>query len=113
MPPPSKLSIRTSSVQRLLKEEDSYHKELEQQESRIQKLEKENLGENAEFQLNQERKALEQTQAVFPPLKKRLEDAVAQLHEQLAEAHGSGSATSDEILKANEALVSAKPVLST
>lgn len=54
MAPPSKLSIATSSVQRLLQEESSYHKELEQQEGRVSKLQKDNSGENAEYLLRQE-----------------------------------------------------------
>lgn len=55
MPPPSQLAIATSSVQRLVKEEASYHKELTQQEARIAKLENEvNSDENAEYQLKQE-----------------------------------------------------------
>lgn len=54
MPAPSKLAIATSSVTRLLKEEASYHKELEQQEARIKKAEQNTEGENAEFQMNQE-----------------------------------------------------------
>lgn len=39
MPPPSQLAIATSSVNRLLKEEDSYHKELAKQEADIKTLE--------------------------------------------------------------------------
>jgi tubulin-specific chaperone A len=55
MPPPSQLSIATSSVQRLVKEEASYHKELQQQVSRIAKLEAERSSdENAEYSLKQE-----------------------------------------------------------
>jgi tubulin-specific chaperone A len=55
MPPPSQLSIVTSSVQRLIKEEASYHKELEKQQARLQNLEANPDGdENAEFQLKQE-----------------------------------------------------------
>lgn len=54
MAPPSRLAIATSAVQRLLKEESSYHKEQEQQESRIVRLEKDNTGENADYLLKQE-----------------------------------------------------------
>jgi hypothetical protein len=55
MPPPSQLSIATSSVQRLVKEEASYHKELEKQQARLQSLEANPDGdENAEYQLKQE-----------------------------------------------------------
>jgi tubulin-specific chaperone A len=55
MPPPSPLAIATSSVNRLIKEEASYHKELKSQEARLANLEgstKED--ENAEYQLKQE-----------------------------------------------------------
>jgi tubulin-specific chaperone A len=54
MAPPSKLAVATSSVRRLVKEEASYHKELEQQEARIKKLEADMSDENAEYQLKQE-----------------------------------------------------------
>lgn len=54
MPPPTKLAVATSSVLRLVKEEASYHKELEQQASRIKKLEQGSEDENAEYQLKQE-----------------------------------------------------------
>lgn len=55
MPPPSQLSIATSSVQRLVKEEASYHKELEKQLARLHNLKTNPDGdENAEFQLKQE-----------------------------------------------------------
>jgi hypothetical protein len=61
MPPPTPLSIATSSLKRLIKEEASYHKEQTQQEAAIAKLEsqsedKENEGEegNREFTLGQQ-----------------------------------------------------------
>ena len=54
MAPPSKLAIATSAVQRLVKEEASYHKELKQQEARIEKLESSGGGDNSEYQLKQE-----------------------------------------------------------
>jgi hypothetical protein len=55
MPPPSQLSIATSSVQRLVKEEASYHKELEKQQARLKNLETNpDEDENAEYQLRQE-----------------------------------------------------------
>lgn len=54
MAPPSKLAVATSSVVRLVKEEASYHKELEQQQARIKKLEGSTGDENAEYQLKQE-----------------------------------------------------------
>ena len=61
MPPPNPLSIATSSLARLIREEASYHKEQEQQEAAITTLEtqsedKENEGEegNREFTLTQQ-----------------------------------------------------------
>lgn len=54
MAPPSKLGVATSALLRLVKEEASYHKELEQQEARIAKLESSTGDENAEYQLKQE-----------------------------------------------------------
>lgn len=51
MPPPSALSIRTSSVIRLIKEEASYHKEAVAQEKVIEKLEKEG---GDEYELRQQ-----------------------------------------------------------
>lgn len=55
MPSPSQLSIATSSVQRLVKEEASYHRELSQQQSRLDLLlASKGEDENAEFQLKQE-----------------------------------------------------------
>jgi tubulin-specific chaperone A len=54
MAPPSKLAISTSVVLRLVKEEASYHKEMQQQEASIKKLESDKGDENAEFVLQQE-----------------------------------------------------------
>ena len=57
MAPPSPLSIATSSLQRLVKEEASYHRELQQQEQRVQRLEAETGPDedgNREYALNQE-----------------------------------------------------------
>ena len=54
MAPPSKLAIATSAVQRLVREEESYHEELEQQKIRIQILEETKDSEDAEYQVKQE-----------------------------------------------------------
>lgn len=56
MAPRSQLEIVTSSVTRLVKEEASYHRELEQQIERIKKLESNQDGddENKEFLAKQE-----------------------------------------------------------
>jgi tubulin-specific chaperone A len=55
MAPPSPLVIATGSVQRLVKEETSYHKELKNQEARLEKLvNSTEENENKEYQLKQE-----------------------------------------------------------
>ena len=55
MAPPSQLSIATSVLNRLVKEEKSYHQEAEHQEGRIAKLEQGSSNdENAEYTLRQE-----------------------------------------------------------
>ncbi len=58
MPSPSQLAIATSSVQRLIKEEASYYKELTKQEARLQQTERAqghgDADENADFTLRQE-----------------------------------------------------------
>lgn len=60
MPPPSQLAIATSSVNRLLKEEASYHKELADQEAQVKALEEkiksgqDNDDGNGEFMLKQQ-----------------------------------------------------------
>lgn len=58
MAPPSQLAIATSSINRLLKEETSYRTELNNQQSRLEKLLAGNGTnedvENTEFQLRQE-----------------------------------------------------------
>jgi tubulin-specific chaperone A len=63
MPAPSQLAIATSSLQRLAKEETSYHKELQMQQKSIDRLEKSQVEEtdedrgNHDFQLKQEVRA--------------------------------------------------------
>jgi hypothetical protein len=56
MPAPSQLAIATSVLNRLIKEEKSYHKELEQQNVKIAKLEagEDADNENAEFIIRQQ-----------------------------------------------------------
>jgi predicted RNase H-like nuclease (RuvC/YqgF family) len=55
MAPRSPLEIATASVQRLVKEEASYHRELQQQTERIKRLESETGDdENREYMLKQE-----------------------------------------------------------
>ncbi|MCJ1305018.1 hypothetical protein MMC08_007831 [Hypocenomyce scalaris] len=112
MPTPSPLAIATSSVLRLVKEEASYHKELQQQESRIQKIQSQDesaADENAWFQLKQERRAVEETKAVFPNLKERIKEAVGKVEERLETVKEDGKEGNvEEITKAKEAVAKAK-----
>ncbi|KAF2753748.1 putative tubulin-specific chaperone Rbl2 [Pseudovirgaria hyperparasitica] len=98
MPPPSKLAIATSSVNRLVKEELSYHKELEQQESSIKKLEDAN--------------ALEETKVMIPTVRNSIASAVAKLEQEMetAQEQDNSSAT-EEVTKAKEAVENAKASL--
>jgi tubulin-specific chaperone A len=48
MSPPSQLSIATSSLQRLIKEEASYHREMEMQQKSIDRLERREQDEEEE-----------------------------------------------------------------
>ncbi|KAF4968501.1 hypothetical protein FZEAL_10387 [Fusarium zealandicum] len=107
MPPPSQLAIATGSVNRLLKEEASYHKELEQQEAEVKGL-KDKIASgggdadgNATFMLKQ------QTKAVFEPLRQKIAAAVEKLEEQIAVTEGTG-AQEQELQQAKEALAKAK-----
>jgi len=112
MAPPSKLAIATSSVQRLVKEEASYHKEILQQESRIKKLEQPSEDENAEFQLKQEKQALAETKAVLPSMKKRIQDALEKLEAQLeANKEIGGDANTEEVTKAKDIVAKAKEAI--
>ncbi|KAH9902122.1 tubulin binding cofactor A [Xylariomycetidae sp. FL2044] len=114
MPAPSPLAIATSAVQRLVKEEKSYEKELAQQGERVSKLEAQikdgsaPAGSNAEYMLKQEQKAMDETKAVFLPLGERIEQAVQRLEEQIATAEseneGKGGTADDELEKAREVL---------
>jgi len=103
MAPPSKLAIATSSLQRLIKEEGSYHKEQAAQEARILQLQEDKSDENAEFILKQERQALEETKVLIPTLRARIEKATETLQKQLDSSKAEG-ADSEEISKAENVL---------
>ncbi|MCJ1273187.1 hypothetical protein MMC21_000976 [Puttea exsequens] len=104
MPPPSELTIATSALNRLIKEESSYRTELASQQKRVAELKSgssaEEDGENAEFQLRQEQKAIKETEAVFEPLKERIEEARRKVEALLNSGVGSDTA---EVEAAKEA----------
>ncbi|KAJ4400602.1 tubulin folding cofactor A [Didymella pomorum] len=110
MAPPSKLAIATGSVTRLVKEEASYHKELEQQEERIKKLEASEGDHNKEYTLRQEKQALQETQNVFPALRTRIEQAAEKLESELENSKDTGG-DADEIKKAEDALAAGRKVV--
>jgi len=111
MAPPSALTIATSSVQRLIKEEASYHKELKNQEARLEKLlASKDEDENAEYSLKQERTAIDETKAVFPPLTERLENALHKLEDKL-DAEKSNGASPEEVSKAEGIIAEATRVI--
>lgn len=112
MPPPTQLAIAASSVSRLLKEQASYHRELADQEAEVAKQE-ESIKKggsdddgNAEFMLKQSKTAVEQTKAVFAPLKQRLDEAVTKLEDQIALAEEAGG--SEGLENARKVLEEAK-----
>ncbi|CAG8462742.1 19747_t:CDS:2 [Racocetra fulgida] len=70
------LKIKTGVVVRLSKEEKSYHKEVEDQEKRIEKLAA-NGADSAV--LNKEKEVLEESQRMIPDVQKRLKGAYEEL----------------------------------
>ncbi|CAG7955587.1 unnamed protein product [Penicillium olsonii] len=111
MAPRSQLQITTSSVIRLVKEEASYHKELEYQTERVKRLEAETAGddENREYMLKQEALSLEETKKVLPTLKQQIQQTVANLDALIIEEGKKGSDSNvADITAAKEAIAQAK-----
>ncbi|KAL5436178.1 hypothetical protein PMIN05_006881 [Paraphaeosphaeria minitans] len=108
MPPPSKLAVATSSLARLVKEEASYHKEMDQQQARIMKLEAGSEDQNAEYILRQEKQGLEETKTVIPTVRAKISDALEKLEDQI---EAGGDAPAEEVTKANDAIEKAKATL--
>ncbi|KAM0260385.1 hypothetical protein ACHAQJ_002786 [Trichoderma viride] len=110
MPPPSPLAIATGAVNRLLKEETSYHKELEEQEAQVKAQEEriksgqEDEDGNATYILKQQKLVVEQTKAVFSPLRERILTAVEKLEDLVAAEEKNGTATPEELANAKAAL---------
>ncbi|CAK7272793.1 tubulin folding cofactor A [Sporothrix epigloea] len=115
MPPPSELAIATKAVERLVKEEVFYRAELAKQQERVRQLAAEiaaaqdpsTLDSNAEYVLRQESRAVDETKAVFGPLRQRTVEAVSTLEERIALAEADqadGAADTDELEKARTVL---------
>ncbi|KAK0766630.1 hypothetical protein N5P37_000356 [Trichoderma harzianum] len=114
MPSPSPLVIATGAVNRLLKEEASYHKELLAQEAEAKaQEEKIKSGQddedgNATYILKQHKMVVEQTRAVFKPLRDRINQAVEKLEDLVASEEKTGNASAEELANAKAALEKAK-----
>ncbi|KAJ6109906.1 hypothetical protein N7486_002141 [Penicillium sp. IBT 16267x] len=119
MAPRSQLEIVTSSVTRLVKEEASYHRELEQQIERIKKLESspDSDDENKEFLAKQEvyggnfcqNMAMEETKKVLPSINQKIVDSVKELEALIAEEGQKGTeSNAAHITAAQEAIDKAK-----
>jgi len=104
MAPPSKLTVKIQALQRLIKEEASYHKEQGKQEERIKKLEADKSDENAEYLLRQERAGLDETIRLFPHMREKIKVAVTELKAQLESGKADGSAKEDEIKLAEDTI---------
>ncbi|KAI5304302.1 hypothetical protein KEM56_006643 [Ascosphaera pollenicola] len=116
MAPRSPLSIATQSLQRLVKEEASYHRELEQQEERIKRLTAEPVADdddgNREYFIKQEKQALEETKKIFPSLKQKINESLAKLEQLLVEEGQKGEASNvEEIDAAKDAVAKAKTAI--
>ncbi|KAI5363751.1 putative tubulin binding cofactor A [Septoria linicola] len=114
MPAPSQIAIATSALNRLVKEEKSYRGEYDSQKARIAKLEADQSNdENAEYILRQERKVLQETEAMFPQLKQKITEAKEKLEVQLEQDKGPGdqSNTPEDVTKAKEAIAAAQTAI--
>ncbi|KAF8531578.1 tubulin binding cofactor A-domain-containing protein [Trichophaea hybrida] len=108
MAPPTTLAIKTSAVSRLIKEESMYHKELVVEQKRLEKMEADT--ENCdEYAITQQKKVVEETKSVVPPVREKLKAAIEVLEFQLQSAPASEPAENKE--KASKAIEDGKNVL--
>ncbi|SPN97068.1 related to beta-tubulin binding protein [Cephalotrichum gorgonifer] len=113
----SKLQISTQALLRLVKEEKSYHKELEQDKAAVAALRAElarklangeTPGENDEYMIGQRDRAIKETEAVFAPLHTKIDNAVSNLEDAVKDAQ---DATEEELGNAKKAIADAKVLL--
>ncbi|KAL8890730.1 MAG: hypothetical protein Q9205_004086 [Flavoplaca limonia] len=110
---PSPLAISVGSVRRLLKEETTYRTELTNQEARLRRWESEGDGEddettgNREWAIKQEKQGIQETKAIFGPLRDKLLSAVAGL-EDLLSSKQAEQLSEDEVKEARELITRAK-----
>jgi len=94
MPAPTPLSIKTSAVTRLVKEEASYHREQTQQQALLDKLHTDGADEYA---IKQQKKVVDETVLMVPAVREKLRAALEALENELEacpEAENKDKATS-------------------
>lgn len=70
----------------------------------------ENENENRANACSGQKRALEETKAIFPPLKQRIADACQTLEDRISEAEGDDNVSKEDLEKAKEALKKGKEV---
>ncbi|KAI1909203.1 tubulin folding cofactor A [Ophidiomyces ophidiicola] len=110
------ISLATLSLRRLVAEEASYHKELEQQKTSIEKKEQglKNIKEspedegNAQWMLNQERTAFEETKKVMVRMEEVARNAMEKLEGLLRAVKNEDDVPESIIKEASEEIEKAK-----
>ncbi|KAI1929118.1 tubulin folding cofactor A [Ophidiomyces ophidiicola] len=110
------ISLATLSLRRIVAEEVSYHKELEQQKTSIEKKEQglKNIKEspedegNAQWMLNQERTAFEETKKVIVRMEEVARNAMEKLEGLLRAVKNEDDVPESIIKEASEEIEKAK-----
>ncbi|KAH9441335.1 hypothetical protein MJO28_015666 [Puccinia striiformis f. sp. tritici] len=95
------LKIKTGVVERLIKEEDSYKNEYDNQLKRIEKIKHETPDD--EWNIRKQKEVLDETVKMIPDVKQRLSKAVEELND-LVSAHEEELAGTEELSKAQQVL---------
>ncbi|OAV93303.1 tubulin binding cofactor A [Puccinia triticina 1-1 BBBD Race 1] len=95
------LKIKTGVVERLIKEEDSYKKEYDNQLKRIEKVKQDTPDDD--WNIRKQKEVLDETVKMIPDVKQRLSKAVEELND-LVNAHQTELAGTDELSKAQQVL---------
>lgn len=106
MAPRTSLQINTAAVVRLTKEQASYRKEQVEEEKRLVRL---TDGGADEYEIKQQKKVTEQTAAMIPAVKKKLEETIEVLENVLDVAPETESVESRE--NAKSAIAAGKAAL--
>ncbi|CAG8687520.1 24008_t:CDS:2 [Dentiscutata erythropus] len=86
------LKIKTGVVKRYFKEEKSYHKEVEDQEKRIEKLTAEGADPSV---INKQKEVLEESQRIIPDVQSRLKGAYEELRNLVNQKNPSWTGTTE------------------